>query len=307
MIVRTRPPWYVVMVTMTGSIVPAITPQIFAGALFGAMAASLHQVYRDSPTQKSLDFAFEPFTALGVAISIFLSFRNDACYQRWWEARKMWGMQLIAVRQLARTLTASGCTEETRGNILRLAAAHSHAMRGALRGDHDAVVAADQMLTAAELDVVLSNRNAPDAILLRAAQLVGAARADGSVDTYWAVAISSKLDELGHVQGACERLKNTPVPFVYSLLVQRTAYLYILLAPFAMASELGWWTIVFNALVAYTFFGLDAVATRLEAPFSTDPSSLALEALCRTIDIAVHEALGVPAPPMLKAVNHVLM
>jgi len=65
------------------------------------------------------------------------------------------------------------------------------------------------------------------------------------------------------VQGACERIANTPLPFPYALLVHRTAYMYVGLAPFAMASGMGWWTPLFNAIVAYTFFGLDELARQL--------------------------------------------
>jgi putative membrane protein len=86
----------------------------------------------------------------------------------------------------------------------------------------------------------------------------------GVLDSYWAASITTQINELGHVQGACERIATTPLPLPYTLLVHRTAYLYILLAPFAMAQQLGWWTIVFNALLAYTFFGLDELARLLE-------------------------------------------
>ena len=66
------------------------------------------------------------------------------------------------------------------------------------------------------------------------------------IDSYTCIAVTGQLDELGWVQGACERLLVTPLPFPYVLLVHRTAYLYILLAPFAMAEGMGWWVLVLS-------------------------------------------------------------
>ena len=125
-------------------------------------------------------------------------------------------------------------------------------------------------------------------------------RREGGLDSISTVAVTQHLDILGAVQGGEERIASTPLPYVYSLLVHRTAYLYVLLAPFAMAEEMGWYTPLFNAIVAYTFFGLDELARQLASPFGEEPQCLALSAICRTIEISAAEALGDPAPAPLK-------
>eukprot|EP00802_Teleaulax_amphioxeia_P021247 Tamp_21589.p1 GENE.Tamp_21589~~Tamp_21589.p1 ORF type:complete len:125 (-),score=19.58 Tamp_21589:575-949(-) len=103
------------------------------------------------------------------------------------------------------------------------------------------------------------------------------------LDSILVIAINEKLDKLGEVQGACERLANTPLPFPYTLLVHRTALLYILLAPLAMAQDMGYYTALFNAILAYTFFGLDELARQLETPFGEEQQCLALDAICRIV------------------------
>ena len=97
-----------------------------------------------------------------------------------------------------------------------------------------------------------------------AAKLVYSRLAASDIDTIAATAILKDLNDLAAVQGACERLATALVPFPYSLLVHRTIIMYVVLAPFAMAGDLGQYTALFNAIVAYTFFGLDEVARQME-------------------------------------------
>jgi len=112
------------------------------------------------------------------------------------------------------------------------------------------------------------------------------------MDSIIFTATMSHIDSFAMVQGSCERILSTPLPHAYTLLVFRTTCLYILLAPFAMAPTFSYSTVLFNALVAYTFFGLDELARQLENPFSKSPFSLALGAMNRVCEIAAAEALG---------------
>ena len=97
--------------------------------MIGALAAYI----RSTDASDATRYSFTPFTALGVAISLFLGFRNNACYERWWEARKHWGMQYIVVKQFVRLLHSLPLTECEHQKFVRLAMAHTHAMRAQLR------------------------------------------------------------------------------------------------------------------------------------------------------------------------------
>ena len=333
-----------------GSIVPAILPQLVTAVLFGCAAVWLR---KDGGTT----FVFTPFTPLGVAISLFLGFRNNAAYDRWWEGRKQWGAQVVAVRNLGRLLSALNVSVDDRRALIRLSVAHSHALRAQLRAtwragrEHtrpslwptccrrntsraaatqpatmppadeqtelspvraaepvrDILRQRDAQLEAAEQAAIGSLRNPADGILRLAADRVGTLRSGaagegggGALDSYSRVAVTRHLDALAGVQAAAERIAGTPLPFAYQLLVHRTAYLYILLAPFAMAHDLGWYTPLFNALVAYTFFGLDELSGQLECPFGEDDHCLALDSVCRIIEVSAAEALGKASPELLK-------
>ena len=311
MIIRPHPTAFDLLFNCTGSVVPAVMPRILLAAALGAVAAFLRVELEGSQIDEATRFEFGPFTALGVAISLFLGFRNNASYERWWEGRKQWGAQLIAVRDFARLLAALKVNPQDRRALVRLTVAHTHAMRVQQRAmwadghqrirrlspDEDPLAERNSFLEPAEQAYLLEKRNPADAILGMASARLGALHKMGSLDSYSVVAASQLLDVLSGVQGACERIANTPLPFPYVLLVARTSLFYVALAPFAMAEQMGWWTPLFNALLAYTFFGLDELARQLETPFGEEPQCLALGAVCRTIEIAAAEALG-DAPPL---------
>jgi putative membrane protein len=116
-----------------------------------------------------------------------------------------------------------------------------------------------------------------------------------------ATAIDATLAKMISVSTGCERIKGTPIPFPYTLLLHRTAYLYCFLLPFGLVDTIGFMTPIVVCIVAYTFFGLDAVGDEITDPFGESINHLPLDAFCRTIEIDMREALGesVIPPPLL--------
>ena len=124
-------------------------------------------------------------------------------------------------------------------------------------------------------------------------------RRSGALDPIGHRILEERLANLTLIEAGCERIAGTPLPFAYTLLLHRTAYLVCLLLPFGLVGIAGWATPLFTALIAYTFFGLDRISEELEDPFGTEANDLALDSLCRTCEISVFEALGDPAPSPL--------
>ena len=116
-----------------------------------------------------------------------------------------------------------------------------------------------------------------------------------------------QLAALAKVQGGCERIALTPVPFAYSLLLHRTALVFCITLPFALAGSLDWWTLLPVLLVAYTFFGLEALGHQLEEPFGLEPNALPLAAMLRTVERDMLFLLGdTDLPEPVLARNNVL-
>ncbi|MCY6381689.1 bestrophin family protein [Hoeflea prorocentri] len=300
MIVMEQPSALRLFVVMQGSVVPRIIGKIIGVALLSALILliDLHLVSLPHVSISAMG-------VFGIALSLFLGFRNNAAYDRWWEARLLWGAIVGDVRNLARHTKIFGLPDAARENILSETAAFAHLLRGSLRGDDVSRDVRDWVghEPAAEF---ASKRNPPDAALRSISARIGETEKDGAAAGFGQMTIAQTLAALGNAQAGCERIATTPLPFVYSLLVRRTTYLYCFLLPFALIESTGWFTPVFAAVVAYVFFGLQAVTNELERPFANVQNGLALNALCRVIDISVAEALGREPPEPLATTNSIL-
>ncbi len=115
------------------------------------------------------------------------------------------------------------------------------------------------------------------------------------------------MTEITGIQGACERIKSTPIPASYTVLIHRIVALYCLGLPFGIVTSVGALTPVVVAIVAYAFYGLDAVGSEIENPFGHDPNDLPLTALSRMIEVNLRQGLGEDElPPLLEPVDGIL-
>ncbi|MHB8886040.1 MAG: bestrophin family protein [Methylovirgula sp.] len=287
MIVRPRPSSFSLLFILRGSILPMIAPRLLSVLVLSAAVVWLHQI----APQYLRDVTPAPFTLLGLALSIFLGFRNNACYERWWEGRKQWGRLIAETRGLVREfVTVLPDDPELRRRCAHRVVAFAHALRNQLRDDEDGK--ARDWLPDDEWTRIAQNRSCADAILLAQAEELGRLLRSGKLSDILYQLFSQRLLAITQIQAACERLRSTPTPFTYTLLLHRTAWLFCLLLPFGMVSTLGMATPILTTLLAYAFFGLDALGEELEEPFGLSQNALPLDAMVRTIEIAVGEALG---------------
>ena len=112
---------------------------------------------------------------------------------------------------------------------------------------------------------------------------------------------------LSEMQTGCDRIANTPIPFAYSVLLNRTVYFFCFMLPFSLGSLLGLVTPLLVGILAYTFLGLDALSTEIEEPFGTQSNDLPLDAMVRSIEIELLGTLGRPTPPPIQAHDHNLL
>ncbi len=303
MIIRPRPSPLGLLVATRGSILPRIAPKILVVALVAVGVV----VARRAWPGRLPDVGAMPFTLLGLGLSIFLGFRNNVCYERWWEGRQRWGALLGESRALVREVVALVPGDPAlRSRVGWRVIAFAMALRDQLRGSEAAPGWAG-LLPADEVAGVLAARSRPDAILRALeGELAGLWRA-GVVPDILYRGLSERVAGMGGAQTACERLGATPMPFAYSLLLHRTAWLFCLLLPLGIAGVVGMVTPVVVALLAYAFFGLDAIGDELEAPFGRTENALPLDALVRGIEIAVREALGETGLPPAAAPNGVVL
>lgn len=319
MIVTARPNALRLFFALRGSILPAIARSLLACTAFAVVVTWSHGTLFSA----KVTLTPVPFSLIGLALAIFLGFRNGAAYERYWEARKLWGELIYRARSLTRqllTLTAlpaaavpqlplakaAGAAEDPRHAVVRRIVAVAHALRLQLRGalPQEARASLAPWLAEHELAAAVAAQAPTDLLLRQASATVGTLLREGRLEPQLAANIDEHLSGLAAVAAGCERIKATPIPFAYTLLLHRTAYLYCFLLPFGLVDQIGAMTPLVVAIVAYTFFGLDAVGDEIEEPFGLKAHHLPLDALCRTVEIQLLEALGAaPLPPPVTAVD----
>ncbi|HEX4843556.1 MAG TPA: bestrophin family ion channel [Limnobacter sp.] len=302
MIVRPRPRAYQLIYIVRGSVVRRIAWKVL---LIAALSTAV-VLFSQAQEIRFLNAGLGTFSILGLALSVFLGFRNNACYDRWWEARKHWGDLIVHSRSFARELAALYPDVDQRKALVRRMIAYAHALAARLR-EHPEWESAKPWLPADEREALIKARNVPNAILcLQSDELAGLYRSQKLSDILYQN-FSQKIAAIAVIQGACERIKTTPTPFAYSLLLRRTAWLFCLLLPFSLAPSLGMLAPLIVAAIAYTFFGLDYLGDELEEPFGLLDNDLPLNALVRGIEVDMLESLGEKdLPPYLQPVDYLL-
>jgi putative membrane protein len=237
-----------------------------------------------------------------------MGFRNSICYERWWEGRRQFGALVSHARQFGReAYLVDDADGSARKRMIDLIIAYTQALIPHLRPGANARKALAR-LSPADRDVCAASRNPPDALLRMIVHELDALRRAGRLSEISFQTLDRTIGDISLTQAACERLRSTPIPLVYRLLLYRTSYLFLMLLPFGYVESHSWAAPVVAGLIAYAFFGLDELAGQLERPFDTHPNSLPIEALADTIEINLRETLGeadLPALPAPK--NHLLM
>lgn len=298
MIVRPKPNLIGVLTSLKGSIAKRIALRSLLVTLLASAIVLIETLHPSYFSKVSAT----PFTLLGLSLSIFMSFRNNACYDRWYEARKAWGDVIVAIRSMIRETQVIKDVGERRALLSNLCG-FAHALNARLRKENELAASGEWLQPRPSA----GTQDIGGQVLLRVGQHCSALSESGVINDWRYTLMANHLTSLTHAQAVCERIKNTPLPFPYTLLLHRTIYLFCILLPFAMAEPLGWLTPIFTAIVSYTFFGLDAIADELEDPFGRDENDLPTDAIVRGIERDVLSAMGATElPPQLEPVDFVL-
>lgn len=292
-----RPTWLRLVFSWRGSPLARIKFRL----LFVLVVSGILTVWQEL-LQLNAPVTLQALSLLGVALGIFLGFRNNAAYDRFWEGRKLWGRLVNVSRAFSRNLITylplDGSTELVRAPIYRVIA-FTHALRMQLREQMD-LSTLSPLLPPDELRTLSQGKNIPNLVLLQLGRDVQTLHRSGLVGEQAAVELSRQLADLSDIQGGCERIKNSPIPHSYTVLIHQIVALYVVALPFGLVGTLHHLTPVVVLFVAYTFLGLDAVGDEIEEPFGEDLNDLPLSAICRTIEVNLRETLGErDLPPLM--------
>lgn len=260
-----------------------------------------------------ISLPFSIAAILGSALAIFIAFRNNNSYSRWWEARTLWGGIVNSSRVLARlviTFTDShqhqsnfdaGRSRQFKTDVVMKIIAWAHAMRLHLRKQND-WEQLKHYVSEAEFIQVQQAQNKPNTLHLLTGQSIYRAMADGTLGGFDSFQMEGQLLALANYQGGCERIKNTPLLRQYDFFTRLFLYAFILILPFCCITDLAkmnlsWLAIPISLFISFVFAILGKVGEVNEDPFENRITDVPLNALCNTIERDLLDLLGSPNLP----------
>ncbi|GJM29897.1 MAG: membrane protein [Cyclobacteriaceae bacterium] len=256
-------------------------------------------------------------TIFGTIISLFLAFKTNESYNRWWEARILWGSMVNYSRSFSRQILnlvtpEIGTTAQTNEELTAIQKeliyrhlGYINALRIALR-NQNSWEELDRFLGSDERKQITRYANIPTQLVnLQANRLKSLF--NNTKNDFRYMQIDGTLNEFYNIQGGCERIKNTVFPRAYSYLTTVFTWLFAFSLIFSLYDELNWEILIMRVLVAYVFLTLEKISRGLKDPFENKVSDIPMTAICRTIEIDLREMLGEEdLPPPLKPDKGVL-
>ena len=303
MIVRDQPSIFKLLFSWRGTILPKILPSLGFVMLISAIIGGIEYV----DLYRFPEIPLVGFTLIGVVLSIFLGFKNSACYERWWEARKLWGVLIATARHFDRDCRI--LSKARRERIIQNVNLFANVLRDRLRQQtaNPTELIETSGLSQQALTQLYQQQNAPQYTLSLIQWELLQALKEGEISDIIYTQMNAHVAALSEMQTGCDRIANTPIPFAYSVLLNRTVYFFCVMLPFSLGSLLGLVTPLLVGVLAYTFLGLDALSSEIEEPFGTQSNDLPLDSMVRTIEIELLSSLGRPTPPPIQAQDHNLL
>ncbi len=237
-----------------------------------------------------------PLPLLGSAIAIIVTFRNNAAYNRWWEARGLWGQVVNSSRSLVRDLIALSDDPALRNRMARAQIAYVLALRSSLLGTPPEPTL-DPYLPPGAAAKLAAHANIPVAIQNTMAADLAAARRSGALDPIGLSSLNETLTALANAQGGLERIKKTPLARQYTQFPQVFVVIYCLLLPIGLVHDLEYLTPIGSTIVGFMFLALDRIGNDLQDPFENTIHDIPMQAITRTIEIDLLQAIGADPVP----------
>nr|WP_297913069.1 bestrophin family ion channel [uncultured Allomuricauda sp.] len=277
---------------------------------------------------KHIDIPFQPISVIGIAVAFYVGFKNSQSYDRFWEARKIWGGIVNYSRTWANQVLS--LVKEDRDAQVTLIYRHIawlNALRVQLRqptsfsikenraverlfdrhGERNPVcMGMDQLLRPEEVDDLENRRNVATHLVKNQGAHLKQLLEKQKITEFDKLLMHHSLEEFYNLQGKCERIKNTPFPRQYAYFSTIFTWIFLLLLPLgllnvfekqltALEGDNSWWyiglMIFFSILISWIFSTMEKVGSNSEDPFEGRINDVPMTALCRTIEIDLRDML----------------
>lgn len=216
------------------------------------------------------------FAVVGSLLGFLIVFRMNSSANRYWEGRSHWGMLINSARSLAR---CAAVYASPANDLAPLIGGYVVSIKLTLRDARD-TEELTRYLSPELYAQTVKFGNAPSAIAGAISQWIAERYAAGKIDSSQLRHLEDLVARMVDAQGGCEKIKKTPLPFVYAAMIKQLILVYLIALPVVLCGRSGWWTPLIVAIVSFGFFGIEEAGVEIEDPFGLDDNCLPLDAIC---------------------------
>jgi putative membrane protein len=263
--------------------------------IVSGVSATIVWAAHDLAHQQWLQLPTLPLAVVGAALGIFVSFRTNSSYDRWWEGRKLWGRMINTSRHFCMEVNRylPSDARDQKMALVKRHIAYVHALRCMLRSEDPLKDEyALQSFTDDEVEQLQGSSNATYRLLDMQLRDIVTYGDQELLSEFRVQTLDESLRHLLDIQGGCERIKKTPLPKIYGFIATRMIQWFGALMPAALVADLSWGCIPVSMLVTLGFHFISETGRVLEDPFSTFWNGLPLSTISRMIEINALEVMG---------------
>lgn len=261
---------------------------LFPSVVFMGVYSAL-VVYMASILTVNLTGTTVVHSLLGIVLGLLLVFRTNTAYDRWWEGRKLWGALVNDSRNLAIKLNAILTDNEDKKLYAEKISFFCFILKKHLRDEVDL----SSIKESYEYDYLSNKKHIPNTVSGQIFKLIYDLYKSKKISGEELIVIDKHVSSFTDITGACERIKNTPIPYSYNLHLKKYIFFYIITLPWGLMHDLKYWSVPAVMMVFYAMVGLELIGEEIENPFGYDSDDLPLDKICQNIKNNVYEILEV--------------
>ncbi|MCW2120775.1 bestrophin family protein [Flavobacterium sp. 7A] len=254
--------------------------------LYSATVAYLELEYWNLPDDSHVKNISMMHGMLGFVISLLLVFRTNTAYDRWWEGRKLWGALVNNSRNLALKLNAILDDDKDRTFFRKMIPSYASILNKHLKDEETGKQLFEEISFSEDHHTHRPNQVAK-MMFLRINDLYKNKKITGDQ----LIIINNELQSFTDICGACERIKNTPIPYSYSVFLKKFIFFYVMTLPFGYVFNLGYFVVPVVVFIFYVLASLELIAEEIEEPFGHDDNDLPTRKIAENIKKHVEELL----------------
>jgi ion channel-forming bestrophin family protein len=263
-----------------------LIPMMILIGLYSGAIAYLELVYWKLSEKSFVKNLTLMHTTVGFVLSLLLAYRTNTAYDRWWEGRKLWGSLVNSSRNLAIKLNAFLEHDADRNHFKQLIPIYASVLSKHLMNEEVSLM----LFEGLDLEID-HHKHKPNQVAKMLFQKANKIYKSGKISGEQLIIINAELQTFTEICGACERIKNTPIPYSYSAFIKKFIFFFVMTLPFGFVFSLGYYVIPVVVFIFYVLASLELIAEEIEDPFGGDANDLPMSKIASNIRKHVEEIL----------------